>query len=262
MTIEGLIASDVTVHGRTTSDRNGFVTALALRALHEQRRPAPTHMLDAIERCRSSTGGFRFWPMETRPPWAPDLPDDTDDTAIMVLELFRAGRFSLEQARRTACLTIGRHRIGALRDQGPPWRRMGVFRTWHRPGSGEDLIDCVVATNAVALFTALGLPRTPGVPESEEMVAAAVAWAGQDWDRAASLSPFYPDPAELVLALAHAVAAGADRLAPVHAMAAATPWGRDAGRRAGRADHAVCSSPYGEVVWRAPVLATLRQPPG
>jgi hypothetical protein len=94
------------------------------------------------------------------------------------------------------------------------------------PGSREDLVDCVANANALGLFAALKLSRVRGCAEAEEMLKAAITWAGNDRERAASLSPFYPDPAELVLALAHAVAQGAKRIVPIYAAAAATPWER------------------------------------
>lgn len=259
MTFEGLLSSEVTLMGRTLPDRNGFVTALAVRTLRMAGSEVPGAMLDGLERCRSLAGGFRFWPPELQPLWAPNLPDDTDDTALMVLELFLAGRMTRTEARRTACLTIGRHRIAFFERAGPPWRRAGVFRTWHREGSREDLVDCVMTANVLGLLAALDPLSLPGSAEATAMLETAIAWAGNDQERAASLSPFYPDPAELVLALAQAVAQGAKRLEPVHAAAAATPWGRDATIRTGRAHHPLCSSPYGHMVWRAPALAALRR---
>jgi hypothetical protein len=262
VTADGLVTSEVTLRERKLPDLNGFVTALAARALRQAGVEVPGAMLDALERCRSPAGGFRFWPAGLRPAWAPDLPDDTDDTALMTLELFLAGRMTLTEARRTACMTIGRHRIAFFERAGPPWRRVGVFRTWHRAGSREDLVDCVATVNALGLFASLDLPRMPGSAEATEMLEAAIVWAGNDRERAASLSPFYPDPAELVLALAHAVARGAKWLGPLYATTAAASWGRDAAVRVGRADHPLCSNPYGNTVWRAPALAALRRQRG
>lgn len=252
------ILSEVSIGGRKLADRNGFVTALGVRALRRRGLPVPAAMLDALERCRSARGGFRFWPQDARPQWAPDLPDDADDTAIMLLELLHAGRVGREDARRIACLAIARRRVAAFPLLRPPWLRPGVFATWSREGIRRDLVDCTATANALALFAALDLSHLPGVREAGEMLAAAVRWAGDDDLRAASLSPFYPDPAEFVLALDHAGECGARGMAALHRLASATAWGRDAERRSARRDHAVCGSPYGVAVWRSPELARLR----
>ena len=256
MTGEGFLPSTVSMRGAALPDRNGFVTALAVRALRLRRQPIPPAMLDALERCRSPTGGFRFWPVDARPDWAPPLPDDADDTAIMTLELFHAGRIAREEARRIACLTIGRHRVGSFGTRWSGWRRAGVFATWHRPGSGIDLVDCTVTTNVLALFATLDLWRLPGVREAVAMLADAVDWARGSGLRAQSLSPFYPEPAEFMLALRHAVTAGATALAPIYSAAARTGWGCDVDT--GRDGHAVCSSPYGFAIWRSAELAVCR----
>ena len=258
----GFLDSCMESAGQRRPDRNGFITALAVRALRRQDIAMPDAkldaMLDALERCRSPGAGYGFWAPCARPEWAPQLPDDADDTAIMTLELHAAGRLSREEARRIACLSIGRHRIARLPLLRPPWLRTGVFATWHRRGIALDLIDCTAIANALAAFAALDLHDIPGVRISTAMLRDAVAWAGNDETRACSLSPFYPEPAEFVLALQHAVEAGADDLIPVHAAAAQTPWGRDAETRATRDDHRVCSSPYGFTVWRSPALARIR----
>jgi len=252
------IASDVVLDGQRLRDRNGFVTALGVRALRRAGLPVPAAMLDALQQCRSARGGFRFWPERAHPDWAPRLPDDADDTAIMLLELLRADRISRADAHRTACLAIARRRIAQLPLLRPPWLRIGVFATWSRDGIRRDLVDCTATANVLALFAHLRLAHLPGVREAADMLAAALRWAGDDELRAASLSPFYPDPAEFVLALEHAAECGAAEADELHRLAAATAWGRDAPARSERPDHAVCGSPYGMAAWRSPELARLR----
>jgi hypothetical protein len=255
---DGIVPSVFEHRGLRREDRNGFVGALAVRALRRQGSVVPAAMLDALERCRTGEGGFGFWPGHARPAWAPALPGDADDTAIMLLELLRAGRIDIDVARRMACRTIGRHRIATLPPLRPPWLRTGVFSTWHRGGRTRDMIDCTATANVLALLAALSLDHLPGAPAATAMLADAVAWAGDAPARAASLSPFYPDPAELVLALTHAVEAGAHALRPVRDAAASSAWGRDAEARTHDGAHPVCGSAYGIAVWRAPVLARIR----
>jgi hypothetical protein len=258
---EGLWPSQVIRPGLPPEiDHNGFVTAMACRAMRHQQRPVPEAMLDGLARCQSVTGGFRFWPTELRPAWAPDLPDDTDDTALMTLELFRASRLSLQESRRIACKSIVAHRVRRFAPGHAHWRRDGVFATWHRPGGGEDLIDCTVIAHALTLMAALGLWHLPGVTASLDTLHAALDWAGDSASKAASLSPFYPDARMLCVAL---------ELAPCEA----TPGSEshadllDLLRRIQRVAWAdphvcldipdiICCSPYGHTHWIAPKLAT------
>jgi len=253
-----LLESQVSQGGARHRDRNGFVTALAVRTLRQRGLAVPGAMLDALQTCRSARGGFRFWPEDAQPDWAPDLPDDVDDTAIMALELLHAGRIDLADARRTACMTIARRRIARLPMLHPPWLRIGTFATWSREGAVFDLVDCTATANVLAFLAAIDLSHLPGVAEATAMLDAALRWAGDDELRASSLSPFYPEPAEFVLALEHAAQCGAQGLAELHARAASTAWGADAQSRVADPEHRLCSSPYGVAVWRSAELARLR----
>ncbi|RZL86246.1 MAG: hypothetical protein EOP82_30570 [Variovorax sp.] len=253
----GCVESTVTLRDGRIRDCNGFVTALAVTALRQAGVAAPEQMLDVLTACRSQTGGFRFWPAGYRPGWAPDLPDDADDTAIMTLELLRAGRLTDAEARRIACLSIGRHRFGSFGAGPTGWRLPGVFATWHRQGSAVDLIDCTATANVLALYAAVGLWHLSGVEAAVGMLADAIEWAGSGWERAQSLSPFYPEPIELVWALEHAVQAGAVPLGPLLALAARQPWARERERHLrGRP---ICSGPYGAVLWHSPALSAIRR---
>ncbi len=255
----GLICSYVVQGGVRREDCNGFATALGVRSLRRAGLPVPAAMLDALAQCRDEEGGgFGFWPARLRPQWAPALPGDADDTALMTLELLHAGRLSRVQARRIACRSIASRRVARFPDLHPPWLRPGVFATWNRAGRSRDLIDCTATANVLALLAALELAHLPGVAEATTMLDAALRWAGEDGLRAASLSPFYPDPAEFVLALANAAESGASGLSALHRQAAATAWGAGAEARSACPAHPVCSSPYGAAVWRSPELARLR----
>lgn len=252
------LPSIVMIDGINCPDVNGFVTALGVRALRLSGRYVPPPMLDALETCRTEQGGFRFWPSAHRPHWAPDLPDDADDTALMTLELYLLGRLSREEARRIACISLVRNRVRRIDGAGPPWRRVGVFKTWARESTETDLIDCTAHANVLALMATLNLLHLPGVRETYTMLEAALDFARDDAERANSLSPFYPHPAEFVLALAHAQRCGAFDLAPLAQRAARTPWGRDAVLQAYDSNYAICSNPYGKAFWYSPKLASIR----
>lgn len=259
--MDGLLPSVVVIDGVKHPDFNGFITVLGIRALRLAGRLPPPTMLNALEACRSEQGGFRFWPSSHHPHWAPELPDDADDTALMTLELFHSGRLSRDNARRIACLSLVRNRVRRIEGLGPVWRRVGVFKTWARDATKTDLIDCTANANVLALLATLDLLHLPGVMETCAMMESALDFAGDDASRAASLSPFYPNPAELVLALDHAVRCGARQVAGLAEQAAGSSWGHDATRRARDPDCAICCSPYGDTLWYAPELVKLRFDP-
>jgi hypothetical protein len=236
--------------GRTVEDHNGFVTALAAREYRGARRTVPGAWLDVLESCRRPGGSFGFWPVGAEPAWAPRLPADSDDTAVMLLELALAGRVRREDARRVACRTVGAHRLRRLLEPGPPWLRRGMFTTWHR-GRDLDLVDLTAVTNVLALLYSLGLQRIPGVEESVSALDAGVAWAGSSVARWESLSPFYPEPDELARALEHATACGVPGLGAGARVARAVCPRRD--------PDVVCSMAYGPPTWHSPALAVVRR---
>ena len=239
---------------RRRPDANGFVTALAARAWRTSGRVVPDAWLDVLQSCRADQGGFSFWPHGRAPAWAPRLVPDTDDTAVMGVELLLAGRLGLADARRLTCHAVAAQRLQQLPAgslwPGPVWPRVGMFTTWHRRGARTDLVDATVTANALALLAITGLLSVEGVDQSVEAISAGVTWAGEDGARLASLSPFYPEPDELRLAVQHAVVAGCHQLEPVAALLGApAPAAPDA---------AVCSSPYGLVTWHSPALQIVR----
>jgi hypothetical protein len=235
--------------GRCVADHNGFVTALAVREHHLAERPVPGEWLDVLEGCRRPGGSYGFWPADSVPAWAPELPADSDDTAVMLLELVLAGRVGRAEARRVACRTVGVHRLRRVLDPGPPWLRRGMFTTWHR-GRALDMVDLTAVTNVLALLHALGLQGIPGVEESLAALAAAIDWAGSSVPRWESLSPFYPEPDELARALGHATACGVPGLADGARAAREACPRRDA--------DVVCSMAYGPPTWHSPALAVVR----
>lgn len=262
---DGFYACRVTGGGLEEDDRNGFATAQVLRALGahagstlgRQRHDAS---LRALEKCRNpQTGGFRFWPLGGRPPWAPDLPDDADDTSLFALLLWKADRLSLDDLRRTACNTVVSHRLAETVQPGPAWPRVGAFRTWMRPGLEPDIADCTVNANVLAMLAAAGLKSVPGYQEAVAMIMDAVLWAAEDARRAETLSPFYPEPGELPLAIEAAVAEGARELRPMLAAMNASPMWRRLRERSCAPEPVICGNPYGMVRWTCPSVGAARR---
>lgn len=262
---DGLFPSHVTGHGMDMGDLNGFTTAQVLRALGAAGRRilgATVHeaALHALLSCRNpATGGFRFWPLDKHPQWAPDLPDDADDTAIMALVLFSANRISMPDLRKMACHTVVCHRTRVTVQPGPSWQRVGVFKTWMKSGFDPDMTDCTVNANVVALLAMANLRNVPGYAESCSMILEAISWANDDEQRAACLSPFYPEPGELALAVEAAAACGALELRPaLQAMHAAPMWRRLRERTCTEVP-TICGSPYGLIRWESPVVGWARR---
>jgi hypothetical protein len=239
--------------GRSVHDSNGFVTALAVRELRRTGQAVPGTWLDVLETCRRPGGAYGFWPYGVTPAWAPDLPADSDDTAIMLLELTLAGRVSRTEGRSAACHTVGAHRLRRVLDPGPPWLRRGMFTTWHRRRAGRDidLVDLTAVSNVLSLLYSLGLQRIPGVEESLASLTAGLDWAGSSTARWQSLSPFYPEPDELARALDHATQCG------VPGLAAGARTARQVCPR--QSPDAVCSMAYGPPTWHSPALAAIRR---
>ncbi|PRY17418.1 hypothetical protein [Kineococcus rhizosphaerae] len=236
--------------GRTAQDANGFVTGLLVRELRLAGHRAPAGWLDALGRCARPDGSFGFWPEGGRPAWAPELPPDSDDTAVLLTELHLAGRLDRTRTRRVACRTLGNRRLRRVLDPGPPWIRVGTFTTWHR-GRDAGVVDLTAVANVLALLRVTGLQAVPGFEESRASVLAGARWAGSSRARWESLSPFYPEPDELRRALVNAARCGVEGLAgAVAAVARACPR---------RDPDVVCSRAYGPPTWHSPALAALRR---
>jgi hypothetical protein len=211
--------------GRTTPDRNGFVTALVLRSLRHAPRSSDWWSLTAraltwLERCRSSSlaGAFCFWPEAARPSWAAAVPPDADDTAVTTTELLRHGRLGRAVALRTVCRVLVPHRVeGVDRGGRPPWVAPGSFLTWlaqATPGAPHvaNPVDCCVNTNVAALLAFLDATHLPGYDAAVATVRQGLEWAGEHPVRLSALTPFYPDPRSLAEALEHAVECGTEPL--------------------------------------------------
>lgn len=248
---DGCFPCTVSTPDGTRPDRNGFVTALVVRALRDvpDAGRIRSRALDFVQRCGSAEtpGAYGFWPGGERPTWAPRLPADVDDTAIMTLELIRYGRISRIDALGTVCRVLLRQRV-AVRDRiRPPWISPGAFHTWITRQDRPNPVDACVNANVVALMAVLGVRHLPGYAEAVRTVADGVAWAGHDPVRQQAITPFYPRPHALREAVEHAAGCGATELEPV-----LQRLSRRAGPRSG--PEPVCCAAYGHTYWWCPAL--------
>jgi hypothetical protein len=220
----GAFISYIDRQGRFEQDCNGFATALVLRDLPD----APGlelirhRALDFLESCASPCihGAFGFWPADQRPVWAQRVPEDVDDTAVLTLELAKHGRRTLEQVQQTVYEVLMPTLVTDIDPYGPPWIRSLVFPTWlGLDGHRCNPVDCCVNTNTAALLHWCGLAHLPGYAEACEMIAAGLEWAASGpfemrLPRLSALTPYYPNPNELLQALRHAVSCGTVELQP------------------------------------------------
>lgn len=257
----GALPATLEIRGEPRQDETTFITGMGLRALRARRHCAQAaasraRMLDFLERCQTADppGAFAFWPSTARPTWAGHVPADADDTAICLAELNIADRLGrAETVRRVARLLLPnrvRH-DGTLR---PDWVPAGAFATWLvTEKGGRNIVDCAVNANILALLSLLGMRDPPGRREAVRLIHDGLEWAGFDATRLGALTPFYPEPAEFRLAVAHAVACGCRELQP-----AAARLQRIAGGRIPGPEATVCAAAYNRVGWRSPALAALR----
>lgn len=252
---DGCFPSQVRGREGLRPDRNGFATALVLRNLrHLPDEPLLARVRSAalsfLEGCRSSqrAGAFGFWPEALRPAWAPHLPADLDDTALMTLEFLRAGRISRRDGLRAVLTVLVPHRFSARAGEiYPPWVTPGAFLTWVGEPGRRNAIDCCVNANAAALMAQVGGAGLHGYGAAVSTITQGVAWAGERPYRQQAITPFYPSIHALHEAVEHAVECGVVDLHPALArlqeLAASAPPARGC-----------CCSAYGATVWSCPAL--------
>jgi hypothetical protein len=245
-------------------DANALVTGLALRALRPLMPGARDgtslaadrdRALDFLETCQSRElpGAFRFWPSGRLPAWANEIPDDADDTAICALELVHYGRRPASFLAEVAYHVLIHRRVRFIDQPAPVWLRQGAFLTWLSPEPRANVVDCCVNANVVATLASAGLGHLPGYRQACEMIQAAIEWAGNSLPRFRSITPFYPHPAELALALDHAVGCGAVELRDASSVLREKlpSWPTNDLTP-------VCSRAYGGIIWTAPALHRAR----
>jgi hypothetical protein len=246
-------------------DRNCFVNGLVLRelaavpdtpALADSRRQALAFLLRSKYPVYPYL--FSFYPRRSPPFWLRTaLYADADDTAVIALELVRAGHFPPEALDYLAdnyfdvyCAT------GSFREHlVHPWHREGVFLTWFTTAEGANPIDCCVNTNVVALLAYAKRTDLPGYAPACAMINEAAALVAADPSRCHHFTPYYPHPAEWYHALAHAVAAGATELRPALAALGTLPQVQPATGTT----VPLCSDAGGSIIWTAEVLTLARQ---
>jgi hypothetical protein len=256
---DGCFPADVSGAGWARPDRNGFTTAMVLRALRDV--PSDEHLarlrasaVALIERCRFRPvpGAFGFWPEARRPVWAPRLPADLDDTAIMTIELIRYGRLTRRDGLRTVCSVLIPNRVREhVKVIRPPWIAPGAFLTWVAEAGAKNVIDCCVNANAAALMALVGAEHLPGYEGAVSTIMQGIAWAGNDPRRQQAITPFYPSLHALEEAVAHAIACGATALSPALPLLRELTEGRPPPAEC-------CTSAYGAVAWRCRALEAAR----
>lgn len=242
-------------------DENAFVTALVVDLLMNlASNPEVAHAiergLDFLLRCErpGRPGAFSFYPPHAHPTWIGEaLPADADDTALISLAHFRAGRWQRSDLRRQVRHVLGRYRV-ERQPAGAPWFRSGVYPTWLDASRLPNPIDVCVNLNIAVLIAESKAGPPHGHGGIMEMVAAALDWVGDSPERAMAIMPYYPHPAELGYALERAAAAGIREAASLLERFRAQTWGRSEDP----VNTPICSSLGTRVVWTSPVLKAVR----
>lgn len=253
---QGAVPSQVTISGIARIDHNAFITALAVRALDSVPEFASirTQALDYLESAEdpAQPNSFRFWPPGQEPAWGAGRPSDADDTAIIAVELFRAGRRNREWLREVALRVLHPHRVQPDPDIRPSWIHNGAFLTW-LAHDHANVVDAVVNTNIAALFALAGLRHTAAYAAAVRLIAAAVEWTQGNPAHIPMAAPYYPHPAEFRHALIHAAECGAAELAPACAQLEAWfPPSEPSPHQP------ICSGGHGEAIWTSPALQHIR----
>lgn len=253
--------------GEFTPDVNCFTAACIVRML----RDAPRHSSNIrliersldwlqLQQSQHPPHAFAFWPAKARPEWAQNVPDDLDDTAIIVCELLRHGRIDKSAAIRLFREVLLPNRV----DHNtlpflPPWIAAGSFFTWvTRPKnaqakSGPNIVDCCVNANIAALIAMSGDDEMPGLAEAVAMINAGLAWAAGNTQRLSVLTPFYPSILNFLEAVDHAVENG------VTGLRAAREQLLELSKRPDLMKPGICRAAYSSsVVWHSPAIEAAR----
>jgi hypothetical protein len=259
--IDGSFQSVMLSRRGAVTDHNACITGLVVRALGREDLPsgllrARERALDYLETCERSSlpGAFGFWPEKSQQAEGTGRPGDADDTAIIAIELYRHGRRSLKWLRHVALRVLMPFRVQPSEEMRPDWIRIGAFLTWLLP-SPANVVDSLVNANVAALFALAGLRHVSAYGNAVALVETAFAWTEGSIQKARMVAPYYPHPGEFYRTLDFALGCGAIELQP--SLSLVERWfGRD---EFFDEDRPVCSAPYGETIWAAPVLQLTRQ---
>ncbi|WP_172328294.1 hypothetical protein [Mangrovicoccus sp. HB161399] len=208
---DGAFLSELLPDSGRSAESNGAVTALCLDAIWPQREDVQLDAgiaaaLDYLESCETPDrpGHFCLYPGAARPTWmAEALPPELDATALIAVTLHRYGRRSLGDLQAIYREALVPVRLEQLTAASEPWHDYDVFGTWLVPDMLDNPVDVAANVNALVLLELLGQPM-PEIPAIRLMLARALDWAGSSKERMQRLSPWHPEPVELLRALERA----------------------------------------------------------
>jgi hypothetical protein len=146
-------------------------------------------------------------------------------------------------------------RIEYLCEQNAYWHEVGGYETWIGDGIIKNKIDLVANLNVLILLDELDefIPETSSI---RKMLAKGIEWMGTSKARAAIVTPWYPDPLELLFALERAVRFGVKGLEDHIANLRDHPWVNSALMCNGNS--VLCGSDDGRFNWFCEGLDRLR----
>jgi hypothetical protein len=154
----------------------------------------------------SGSGMCTFWPPFRCPAWAPYNPEDCDSTAVIAAELFHFGRITTERARSIAL------------DSMPAFQKeTGEFLAWRTQGVVPNPVDLALNINVVAFLAQTGSCGATVYRNACRAICEAAASCKDSPHLLDQLVPYYPDSAEVLLALHNALYRGARELLPAAA---------------------------------------------
>src|SRR5665213_262643 len=202
----GAFVSEVRNGDISLPDYNGFVTALVLREMEgfaDSGCAEPLNRaLDFLQECEGSRSGmFSFWPPGRCPSWVPYNPEECDSTAVIAAELFHFGRLAPERVSSLVLNSLPAFQTST-----------GEFLAWRSRGVVPNPADLVLNVNVVAFLAQTGSRGSAVYRDACGAICDMAASCEGSPQRLDRLTPYYPDVAEVFLALDHALRRGAHEL--------------------------------------------------
>jgi len=202
--------------GKQFQDENGFVTCLILRELAKISRNREVDVaiekgLDFLGRCANhqQPNAFHFYPPDQKPnglAWG-KVPR-ADDTALFTMALVKHGYMTYEEGNRVVDEVLDPHRLENLPESISPWIHQGSYKTWLDANRCPNRVDCCVNANIAALLKMMGREDHSGYQAAVATVVDGVRHAVRSPSMTTFLSPYHPDPCEMVHAMARAAEMG------------------------------------------------------